>query len=159
MGQANDTVTAAALRYGELFPAVYRRLHRRDGKGAELSNVAQAVLSHLAESGPMTVGECARHFDRAQSVASDIISGLERRGLLARVRDEDDRRRTLVWLSDEGRELVVHLQDVLSHELLAAALDEMSEQERAALLEGTRALVRAADMLAARETHTGGPRP
>ncbi len=145
MDDIDDAAHEAALDYGELFPAVYRRLHRRNGKDDEPSGVAQAVLGHLAEAGPMTVGECARHFDRAQSVASDIVTGLERRGLLARVRDERDRRRTLVWLTDAGREAVAHLQDVLSHDLLGSALARMTADERSALLAGTRALVRAAD--------------
>lgn len=39
------------------------------------------VLRHLAMSGPLTVGEMARHFGRAQSVVSEIVDGLEDKGL------------------------------------------------------------------------------
>src|SRR6201999_1775671 len=93
---------ASAAAYAELFPAVYLRFHRRDGKQRELSGASRGVLHHLAAAGPLTVGECAKHLDRAQSVVSEIVDQLESHGLLARVRDEGDRRRTLVWLTDGG---------------------------------------------------------
>jgi DNA-binding MarR family transcriptional regulator len=62
-----------------LFPAVHLRLHRRDGN-RELSGASRAVLMHLAQTGPMTIGECARHLGRAQSVVSEIVDQLERQG-------------------------------------------------------------------------------
>ena len=79
---------SGAEAYAELFPAVYLQFHRRDGKRRELSGSSRAVLLHLSIAGPLTVGECAKHFDRAQSVVSEFVEHLERDGLLARVRDE-----------------------------------------------------------------------
>lgn len=139
---------AAARSYGALFPAVYLRFHRRDGKSRDLSGASRAVLLHLAQAGPMTVGECARHLDRAQSVVSEIVDQLEKNGLLARVRDEADRRRVLVWLTDEGRARMTDEQEVLGQELLERAMAAMTPDERARLIDGTRALVEAADRLA-----------
>src|SRR3954463_10508310 len=81
---------------------VYLRFHRRDGKRAQMSGASRAVLLHLAHAGPLTVGEAAKHLDRAQSVVSDIVSQLEAKKLLAREPDPDDRRRTLVWLTPTG---------------------------------------------------------
>jgi DNA-binding MarR family transcriptional regulator len=138
----------AARAYAELFPAVYLRLHRRDGKRRELTGASRAVLLHLAQTGPLTVGECARHLGRAQSVVSEIIDQLERHRLLARVRDEEDRRRTLVWLTDEGRARLTEEQEVLSLAALERAVAAMSPRARAMLIEGTRALVEAADRAA-----------
>ena len=130
-----------AQAYAQLFPQVYLAFHRRDPKGPELSGASRSVLLHLAQSGPLTVGECARHFARAQSVVSEMIDGLERHGLLARMRDPDDRRRTVVWLTDEGRARIVAEQQVLSSTLLAAAFARLDAATRAKLLECTRALV------------------
>jgi DNA-binding MarR family transcriptional regulator len=135
---------AAASAYAELFPSVYLRFHRRDGKRRELASASRAVLLHLAGTGPLTIGECAKHLGRAQSVVSDIIAQLERHGLLARLRDENDRRRTLVWLSEAGRERLVEEQEVLSRSALERAFASMTALERTQLLEGTRALIRAA---------------
>jgi len=142
---------AAANAYAELFPAVYLQFHRRDGKRRELSGPSRAVLHHLAIAGPLTVGECARHFERAQSVVSDIVEHLVHDGWLARVRDEQDRRRTLVWLTDAGRARLVGEQEVLSKTALARAFTRMTAEERAQLLAGTRALIRAAKTTNLRE--------
>lgn len=62
------------------------------------------MLTHLAVSGPLTVGEAAGHLNRAQSVVSEIVDGLERKALLERERDPADRRHTLVWLTPAGQE-------------------------------------------------------
>lgn len=135
---------AVAKAYSDLFPSVYLAFHRRDGKQSELSSASRAVLLHLAGSGPLTVGDCAKHLDRAQSVVSGIVDQLEGHGLLARVRDEKDRRKTLVWLTDAGRTRLVEEQQVLSRGVLERALAAMTADERRHLLEGTEALLRAA---------------
>jgi DNA-binding MarR family transcriptional regulator len=143
-----DPLEETARAYAELFPAVYLRFHRRDGKRRELSGASRAVLLHLAQTGPLTVGECAGHLGRAQSVVSEIVDQLEANRLLARVRDEADRRRVLVWLTDEGRARLTEEQEVLSLAALERAFAAMKPRERAMLIEGTRALVEAADRIA-----------
>src|SRR5664280_792546 len=142
----STSVSEAARSYLRLFPDVYLRFHRRDDKHSEMSGASRGVLMHLAQSGPLTVGQCAQHLNRAQSVVSEIIDQLERHGYLARVRDESDRRRTLVWLTDQGRARMIEDQEVLSVDVLARAFAKMKPQQRVMLLEGTRALIQAADV-------------
>jgi DNA-binding MarR family transcriptional regulator len=139
------TASEAAQSYLRLFPNVYLKFHRRDAKHSEMSGASRGVLMHLAQGGPLTVGECAEHLQRAQSVVSEIIEQLEKNGLLARVRDETDRRRTLVWLTDQGRARLIADQEVLSGEALERALDKMKPELRVMLIEGTSALVQAAE--------------
>lgn len=139
-------VAAIAETYAELFPLVYLRLHRRDHKRSELTGASRAVLMHLAQTGPLTIGACALHLGRAQSVVTEIVSQLERHGLVARMRDEQDRRRTEVWLTDTGRARLVREQEVLERSLVEAALARMRPADRAALLRGTRALTEAASL-------------
>jgi DNA-binding MarR family transcriptional regulator len=91
-----------ARQFGELFPGVYLRFHRRDGKRHELPGASRAVLHHLTLTGPLTIGEMAKHLSRAQSVVSEIVDHLERDGLLERMRDPKDRRRTLLALLASG---------------------------------------------------------
>lgn len=134
---------ADAQRFGELFPAVYLRFHRRDGKRRELLGASRAVLQHLTLTGPLSVGELAKHLSRAQSVVSEIVEHLERDGWLERMRDPADKRRSLVWLSEAGLAELSREREVLSRELVARAMERMTAAERRALLRGMTALVRA----------------
>ena len=92
-----------AGEFEQLFRAVYLTFHRRDAPRSQLANASLAVLEHLALAGPVTIGEAAAHLGRAQSVVSEIVSHLERQGLLERESDPADRRRTLVWLTLAGQ--------------------------------------------------------
>ena len=139
----NDDAAADARLFAELFPAIYLRFHRRDAKRDALPAASRAVLQHLAGSGPLTVGEMAKHLDRAQSVVSDVVSHLAGDGLLERVRDGRDRRRALVWLTEAGLGYLDREREVLSTVLLSRAMARMTGAERRALLGGARALIRA----------------
>ena len=129
-----------AREFEDAFQRAYLRFHRRDGKRAQMSGASRAVLMHLAHTGPLTVGEAARHLDRAQSVVSDIVTQLESKGLLEREPDPDDRRRTLVWLSPAGFDALDRERRVLSTELLARAGAALTPEQRAALVGGLDAL-------------------
>lgn len=140
-----DDTREAAEGFARQFGALYLRFHRRDAKGAGLTAASRSVLQHLAMTGPLTVGELRHHLDRAQSVVSDIVAQLTAKGLLECHDDAHDRRRRLVWLSPAGFELLERDRDVLSLDLLERALGAMSPDERAALLGGVAALLRADD--------------
>jgi DNA-binding MarR family transcriptional regulator len=99
------------------------------------------VLQHLEMAGPLTVTEATAHMDRAQSEMSGIVDGLERKGLLARMRDARDRRRTLVWLTSQGRAAMATERQVLCVERLERAFARIGEKAGAALLRALRALV------------------
>jgi DNA-binding MarR family transcriptional regulator len=137
----------AAAAFCELFPAVYLHLCRRhprtESKKTRLTPQQDAALQHLALSGPLTIGELARHFARAQSVVSEIVGGLEDKGLLERMRDAHDRRRTLVWLTDEARRVLAARAEVLDRTRVARAMRALPPSQREALIVAMRALVRA----------------
>jgi DNA-binding MarR family transcriptional regulator len=133
-----------AREFAELFRAVYLTFHRRDGPRSQLPNASLAVLEHLALAGPLTIGEAAAHLCRAQSVVSEIVSHLERQGLLERESDPADRRRTLIWLTPAGHAALHRQREVLSADLLAGALSRMHPGQVDALLGALRALVQPA---------------
>lgn len=128
----------------EAFPETFLAFHRRDGRRSELTNASRAVLQHLALTGPVSIGEAARHLERAQSVVSDIVSQLESHGLLEREPDPDNRRHTLVWLTATGFERLRADADVLDRRRVAEAMDQLDETTQRALIDGLRALVAAA---------------
>jgi DNA-binding MarR family transcriptional regulator len=138
----------AASAFCELFPSLYLsfcRRHDGDRHASRLTPQQDAVLHHLAMSGPLTVGEMARHFARAQSVVSEIVDGLEQRGLLERMRDARDRRRTLVWLTGEAQGVLARRRQVLDPARVERAMRALPRDRRALLIEALRALVQAAE--------------
>lgn len=137
-----STAEEDAQAFADLFRETYLRFHRRDGKRNELSGASRAVLQHLSQTGPLTVGDIALHLDRAQSVVSDIVTQLESKGVLERERDPQDRRRTLVWLSPEGFAVLRADRDVLSVAALAEAFAVLPSGERDVLLTTLSHLVR-----------------
>jgi DNA-binding MarR family transcriptional regulator len=140
---------AQAERFAELFRVVYLTFHRRDGPRNQLAGASRAVLEHLALAGPLAVGEAAAHLGRAQSVISEIVTHLERQGLLEREDDPADRRRTLVWLTPHGHDVLRRDREVLGVDHLALALARLPSGQADDLIAGLRALVDAAPPLPA----------
>jgi DNA-binding MarR family transcriptional regulator len=99
------------------------------------------VLEHLGLAGPLTVGEAAAHMTRAQSVISEIVTHLERQGLLEREDDPADRRRTLIWLTAQGHEALRRDREVLSVDMLAGAMTRLPASQAEDLIIGLRALI------------------
>jgi DNA-binding MarR family transcriptional regulator len=133
-----------ADEFGRLYREVYRVAARRIGDGRDqLSAETTALLSHLAQAGPMSLSEMAQHFDRALSTLSAKVAALEADGLLARQRDDDDGRRATIWLSPRGREVLADALDVLDRQRLSSAAERLSPDQRGQLLDGLRALAAA----------------
>lgn len=132
----------AAAEYADLFPRLYlrfqRRIHHTDYR---LTSESLAVLRHIAMAGPLTVTEAARHMDRSQAAMSELIGRLVSRGVLARFEDERDRRRTLIWITDGGREKLAEANRVLSPKRLREAFERLEPEQRETLIAVTRELL------------------
>jgi len=132
---------AAAAEFADLFPQIYRRFYRRLAPDLHrLTSESIAALHHLEMTGPLTVAEAAQHLDRSQSAMSEMIDRLERRGLVARIPDQRDRRRTLVWLTDDGRAALDKAHQVLSTALLRHGFAAMEPGDRSTLVRTMRML-------------------
>jgi DNA-binding MarR family transcriptional regulator len=138
------TADAAAKRVARLFPEVYRRYHwaqRVIGAELPVSRRALEVLQHLNASGPLTVGEQAEHLGLRRNSVSELLQRLEAKGLIARIRDERDERRVLVWLTESGRNVVSRIGQVLAPDLLAQTMAILSPEDRAVVVRGIELLV------------------
>ncbi len=133
------------------FPRIFERFHRRIPAGGYRPSLESlAVLRHLHRAGPLTVREAQDHFARSQASTSEIFARLEERGLLTRLRDERDRRRTLVWLSEAGQAALREADRVLDPELLRSALTRQPKDTVRAIVHGVRRLA---------EVPVAGPAP
>ena len=129
----------AGRRVARLFPELYRRYHwanRVRGGDLPVTRRALEVLQHLAASGPLTVGEQAEHLGLRRNSVSELLQRLEEKGLVARIRDERDERRVLVWLTEAGRDVVSRVGQVLAPDLLTRVLETLDPEERAAVVRG-----------------------
>lgn len=89
----------------ELFWAVARRLRhqsRRTLEPWEINPGHARALAVLLRHGALRLSTLAEHLHIAPRSTTEVVDGLEERGLVARQPDPDDRRATLVALTDEG---------------------------------------------------------
>ena len=113
---------------------VFKTWHRH-----ALSLVHLNVLTELEAEGPLSMTRLAQAMDVSDASATGIIDRMERRGLVERRHDTDDRRKVLVHPTEAGiglfRTMAEHRRDILTR-----VLDELDEDELNHLLIGFRAL-------------------
>jgi DNA-binding MarR family transcriptional regulator len=95
-GQASDAMDQAA--------AEFLGIHRTDGR----------LLDVLQMAGRMAAGELARAGHLSPGAVTAALDRLERAGYVRRVRDEHDRRRVLVEITDRMQELTGQLYGPLA---------------------------------------------
>lgn len=104
--------------------------------GARLTNVQFGVLNVLAGRGEASQRELGDVLDLDRSTVAGLVTRLEARGLVTRARADDDRRRNVVRLTDEGRHVLrdtVHAAARVD-EVLTAALTSAERAELQRLL-------------------------
>ena len=141
-----DTLTADV---GRLYPAVYLRFHvsKQRLAGTDITSRMLWVLQHLASVGPSTPGELAQASGVKKSTMTELVDRLETKGYVGRMRDKRDARRVFVGLTPSGERRARRTPSVLEDDALRDALARMTADERAALVRGLRALVRAGEEL------------
>lgn len=127
-----------------LFPAIYRRFHPDALSHGALTPRMLVVLQHLLGAGPLTMGELGEQLGAAKPSMTELITRLESRSFVGRRRDERDRRRVFVGLTDLGQARAESSLLVLDSAALANAISVMDPGDRTRLVRGMRALVRAA---------------
>lgn len=123
---------------------VHRQLRLRS-----LNDVTPAQASALArieQNGPLRLGVLAQLEGTAAATVCRVIDSLEQRQLIARVRDPDDGRASLVELSPEGETLLAELR-TRSTEALRTALAELSMVDHQTLARAVPALERLSELL------------
>jgi DNA-binding MarR family transcriptional regulator len=108
-GQGQDAMDAAA--------AAFFGIHRTD----------LSLLDVLQLGGRMSAGELARRGGLSPAAVTAALDRLERAGYVRRVRDEGDRRRVLVEVTDRMLERAAHVYGPLAAragELLGSFTDE-----------------------------------
>jgi MarR family transcriptional regulator, lower aerobic nicotinate degradation pathway regulator len=87
------------------------------------------VLASLSEQGPASQADLGRRLSIDRSDLHALLAELERDGLVARVRDERDRRRNVVTLTRAGRGVLARLGERIDA-AQDALLEPLSAGER-----------------------------
>ncbi len=102
---AEPPTDPAGESLAELFWAVARRLRHQSRRTLEPWDVNPGharALAVLTRHGAMRLSALAEHLHIAPRSTTEVVDGLEERGLVARRPDPADRRATLVEPTDEG---------------------------------------------------------
>jgi DNA-binding MarR family transcriptional regulator len=132
-----------ARLYGEMWRRFQPQRHAISGSA--ITPRMLAYLRHLVASGPLTVGEQARHLGIGRATATEVVDRLEAKGLVERMRDDRDQRRVFVWLTERGREETAALAGQNVDDPFLRAVAALPAATRTAIIEGLGALLRAAD--------------
>lgn len=110
-----------------------------DAERAGLTGPQVTLMACLVRSGPITLTELSRTLRMSHSTASGIVDRLQARGLVRRMQDTTDRRRTRITVTEKVARYVGQLEAGPSGRL-AHALEHASPAQRRAITTGLRLL-------------------
>lgn len=99
----------------------------------ELTPTQFATLARLAEVGPTSQNHLGRLTSMDVATIKGVVARLFAKGLVTMTADPDDRRRTLIALSDTAEEMIDDLQEA-GHRISAATLEPLAPEERDTLV-------------------------
>jgi MarR family transcriptional regulator, organic hydroperoxide resistance regulator len=102
----------------------------------------RSVMQALYRDGGLSLKDLSQRVGLAQSTASGIVDRLEKRGLARRRPHPTDRRASIIAVSNTVQEYMRDTYPVIAANPVAAALRRAKPAQRAAILEGLRALRR-----------------
>ena len=107
-----------------------RRL--RQEAGADLSPSMNAALATIERHGPLTPSELAERERVQRPTVTRVLARLEEAGLVVRAADPQDRRCSLVSISDDGRALLGAMRE-RKDAFLARRIEALEPADREAL--------------------------
>lgn len=124
----------------EVLLALRRMIHAVDLHSAALTqtvglSATQLFTLHtLSEAGhPMAAGELAMRMDLTQGTLTALLDRLERKHLLERNRDTEDRRKVLIQLTDQGHQVLADAPPLLQQNFMRA-FSELRDWEQTQIL-------------------------
>ena len=106
----------------------------------DLSMGQLRTLAVVASRQAVNVSTLAETLEVSKPTASTLVDQLVQRGLVERAEDAEDRRRTVVALSQAGSDMMAQMRQYGPPERMAQWLEAMDPGDLAALTRGTQAL-------------------
>jgi DNA-binding MarR family transcriptional regulator len=124
------------------YGTILRALHRAtitDWLDLDCSMAQLKTLFVIAREEPATIGRVAEVLQIGLPTASHLVDRLVQDGMVSRTNDTTDRRRTLASLTEQGAQLCARLRQG-SAARLRSWIDQLDDEERAALARGLQAM-------------------
>lgn len=143
-----------------------RQLMRRAVKTISLSDVTSAltptqlvVLVHLDEREKSRIGGLAQALGAAQNTVSEVVTRMQRAGMVVKERDPDDNRAVVVRLAPKGRAALEEQRATMRGQH-RALLEALTDEERRRFIESFEVIVSMAERarLAMAEARRGARR-
>lgn len=107
-----------------------QRIHMSTSSGeVDLDRSAYGILCRLADEGPQRLGLLASAFGLDPSTITRQVQAMEKAGLVHRTQDAEDRRASILDLTDEGKVVLSHTR-AYRRQRLEAVLTDWSDPER-----------------------------
>lgn len=121
MGRRDEYIGFLIRRAQQAHVAAWQREVSTD-----ITSVQFGVLDVVDEEPGASQRELCDRLDLDRSTIADVVARLERRGLLARVRQPDDLRRNVLRVTEQGSRELAALRPRVAHmdAVLTAALDD-----------------------------------
>jgi DNA-binding MarR family transcriptional regulator len=159
-GTTQDERAALELKTLQEFRTIFGSARRHDAEVRRLARISGSqlwALSEIAGAGGMRVNDLAERMALHQTTASNLVNALVERKLARRARDDEDQRVVRLYVTTEGKRLLLRAPGPYAG-LLVDALRQLDTPDlsrlRKALAELTR-LLRDAATEAAGETLMG----
>lgn len=104
----------------------------RVGSGG-LTRLQRLLLMSMARQGTLSMSAVTDLLEVGAATGSQFVRTLELRGLVARIRDEEDHRRRMVNITTKGRKVLDEAQEA-QRERLERVLEQLSDVEREQLV-------------------------
>ncbi|ABC28508.1 MarR family transcriptional regulator [Hahella aquimaris] len=136
-------------RHDEVLVLIRRIIRAADlrskqlGKETGLTAPQLLILRSIGDSRNTTMSQVAQNISLSQATVTSIVDRLEKKSLVARIRDSVDKRRIYLVLTDEGKEVLAGAPRPLQ-ELFTSRFDNLPEWEQYLILAS---LAKVADMM------------
>lgn len=146
---SEESLVEAAQELRVAIGRVARRLRQlyANERGSGVSFIEIAILVHLARSGPTYPSALAARESVTSQAIAGVVRELERRALVERSVDREDRRRVVIAITDNGRNLLSGHEHAVVEAIVTALADGYSPAERRRLRAAVPLLDRLADRL------------
>jgi DNA-binding MarR family transcriptional regulator len=141
MSTKPETVTDSVEMIEELSQELIRQLDLLSGSNTQenLSYGQYKIISAVNGHSPISMGELGRLIGAPQSTVSEMITRLNRAGLVAKVRGLSDGRMVMVELTEPGRQLLRRRRRRV-REAYRKLFDKLGNHERGEFITAMRTL-------------------